>query len=105
MMVKYFPFADDNKTRSGERITIMSHLVDKMNMQSEMLKRQILSAQQKNETGEGAFDVKLKCLEIAFSIERGDSVPLEDLLFLKSRDPELYAHAINMGQQNAGLPW
>jgi len=95
LMIQYFPFSDDIDKRTGERTTIMSHLVDKMQAQTEILKMQIMKARQNMEVNGNTYDVKLKCLDIAFRISGGDKVSIEELNFLKAYDPELYNSAMN----------
>jgi len=96
VMARYFPFADESETRNGERITFMTHLVEKMNAETALLKQQIINAQQSREAADNAiYDVKLKCLDIAFRIRDGGIVSVEDLNFLRENDPELYFSAMN----------
>jgi len=94
IMARHLPFSDGFNPRTGERITIMSHLVDKMRAESDMLKRKIMSARQNMEGTNNEFDTKLRCLDIAFRISGGERVSAEDLSFLKENDPELYYSAM-----------
>jgi len=86
-----FPFSNDNRTGSSDRMSMMSLLVDKVRAETEMLKMKIMSVRQKNDE---VYDVKLKCLDIAFRLSSGENVSTEDLRFLEENDRELYVQAM-----------
>ena len=94
VMMKYLPSSNGFSmgATDRDRPTLMSYLVDQMRAQTDMMMRKIDIARQKAD--EVSYQIKEKCLSIAFRISDGDNVSDEDLRFLEKNDPELYAHAM-----------
>jgi len=98
VLARHFPESNAFKTGgTTDRNTMMSFLVDKMRIESELLKQKITKARINNDD---SYDVKKRCLTIAFRISAGEDVSPEDLLFLAEKDPELFARAMLDKKEN-----
>ncbi|MCL2102420.1 MAG: hypothetical protein FWH25_00080 [Syntrophorhabdaceae bacterium] len=61
---------------------------------------EIKAALNQLENATGQEDVRMKCLQIAMRIIKGDKVPMADHQYLMKHDPELYAKAITHRMPN-----
>lgn len=74
--------------------------LDEQNNMLEFLQMQLESTREQVKAGEEGWADYGKCLVIARRIANGDNVPMQDIDFLREKNPELFLKAMSMRMPN-----